>query len=802
FIDYASLQVSNFTLVNAPVGLNIESVNGINPQQVSVNLAHDGSDFDADINNFYLTILSGELIQTETGSLATSQLGINAFVEIPAATLSADSVLTESRLDARTLTVNLSEESFLDYTSLGTGDFNLINAPAGLTIGLVTGLDPDRARITLDFDESDFDANIPDFHLEILSGVLFQTPSGVLSSSLLNIFAFVEQPEATLTADSILTEYGIDVRELTITLSEEQFNNYLTLTSAGFGLVNPPAGLSIENVTGISPTGVLIELQFDETDFETNILDFRVNIANSILKQTTTGVLSTSPLIILAYIENPVATLSADSILTERRLDYRTLMLDLTEEEFTNPGGLQVSHFNLANAPAGLSIESVTGISITQAELEMQFTGADFDTDLPNFAVDISASVLKQTLTGFLRSSPQNIQAYVEVPVATLTSDSVLTEQRLDSRTLYIDLEEENFVDYTSLSPIYFNLVNAPAGLNVLQVNGVSPTRAELDLLVDQTDFDTPITDLHVSISAIVLVQTTAGTLETNQLSVQPFVESPMATMTADPVLSELTLDNQSVEINLTEEEFLNVGALQLSDFTLQNGPAGLGIESISVFGPTRVIINLQFDRTDFDADSMNFHILIRNEALKQSSQDLATNNLTIYAFVENPSATIAPDATLTEQQLDVRYLTLDLFEEEFLDFNGLAPEDFTLNNAPVGLDIESVTGIAATRDWIDLVYTGIDFDDAITDFSVSVDQSVLKQTGIGILTSSAVTILPYIESPVAALTPDATLQEQTLGARTLTIDLIEEEFWDYLTLQETDFTLVNGPAGLAVGSV
>ena len=69
-------------------------------------------------------------------------------------------------------------------------------------------------------------------------------------------------------------------------------------------------------------------------------------------------------LIILAYTENPVATLSADSVLTERRLDFRTLVLNLTEEEFTNPGGLQVSNFNLANAPAGLSIESVTGISI------------------------------------------------------------------------------------------------------------------------------------------------------------------------------------------------------------------------------------------------------------------------------------------------------------------------------------------------------------------------------------------------------------------------------------------------------
>ena len=64
----------------------------------------------------------------------------------------------------------------------------------------------------------------------------------------------------------------------------------------------------------------------------------------------------------------PIAILSSDSALTEQRLNQRTLMIDLEDEEFTNPRGLLISDFLLANAPAGLSIQSVNG-SKTQVEL-------------------------------------------------------------------------------------------------------------------------------------------------------------------------------------------------------------------------------------------------------------------------------------------------------------------------------------------------------------------------------------------------------------------------------------------------
>jgi hypothetical protein len=109
-------------------------------------------------------------------------------------------------------------------------------------------------------------------------------------------------------------------------------------------------------------------------------------------------------------------------------------------------------------------------------------------------------------------------------------------------------------------------------------------------------------------------------------------------------------------------------------------------------------------------------------------------------------------DSVLTEPKLDRRYLNLTLVQEEFLNYATLQVADFDLNNEPAGLVIESVTGITRSRVRIDLAYTGIDFDVAINNFSVSISNTVLKQTGSGVLTSNSLTIYPYVEVPIAVL--------------------------------------------------
>src|SRR4030043_26864 len=98
---------------------------------------------------------------------------------------------------------------------------------------------------------------------------------------------------------------------------------------------------------------------------------------------------------IFAFVENPSALLTSDAPLAESTLDSRTLYINLSEEYFIN--GINMSHFTLVNTPPGLSIYSLTRPSNTQAILDLQFNGNDFDIPITNFAVDINFAYLYST---------------------------------------------------------------------------------------------------------------------------------------------------------------------------------------------------------------------------------------------------------------------------------------------------------------------------------------------------------------------------------------------------------------------
>ncbi|MCK4750980.1 MAG: hypothetical protein KAT15_28170, partial [Bacteroidales bacterium] len=394
---------------------------------------YTGLDFDTTITDFHVDISSIALIQTESGQLSTDSLSIIAYNEVPVATLTADAALYEETLGSRTLRIQFTEETFVNYAALQVTDFTLVNPPVGLSIAGVDGQSPVYVELALAFDRTDFDADIGNFAVDINSDVLIQTRSGELQTSILPITAFVENPSATILEDAVLEEYTLNDRYLTLTLHEEEFNDFTTLDTSGFSLVNGPAQLAIESVTGQSATSARIDLVYTGLDFDDPIEDFRLDISSSILKQTGSGVLDSDSLTIIPYIETPVATITADStVLHETRLDARSLTLDLTEERFLDYLNLRSSDFTLLNGPSGLSIDTVIGISPTQALLELAFDGTDFDITYTNFRVQTDMDILLQSQVSDLVSNNLNILAYFENPQLTISADtSVMTEHTL-----------------------------------------------------------------------------------------------------------------------------------------------------------------------------------------------------------------------------------------------------------------------------------------------------------------------------------------------------------------------------------
>ena len=79
----------------------------------------------------------------------------------------------------------------------------------------------------------------------------------------------------------------------------------------------------------------------------------------------------------------------------------------------------------MVGAPDSLEIQNIVDAGPDSAVLFLAYDETDFDSHYLNFAVDIDSAVLIQTETRYLRTGDTIIYAYVEVPEATLTSDSV-----------------------------------------------------------------------------------------------------------------------------------------------------------------------------------------------------------------------------------------------------------------------------------------------------------------------------------------------------------------------------------------
>ncbi|KKL21143.1 hypothetical protein LCGC14_2448410, partial [marine sediment metagenome] len=515
----------------------------------------------------------------------------------------------------------------------------LVDAPSGTSIQSVLGISSTQVTIDLAFDSTDFDVDSTNFRVDIDSSVLIQTETEYLRTNRRTVFAYLENPVATMSSDSVLHELTLDIRTLTIDLTEEEFTSHSTLDKDNdFVLNNVPTGTSIESIQSSSPTQVVLNLAFDGTEYDNNIPNFSVGIDHSVLLQTESEYLVTSTLNIFAFLEVPQATLTGDSILTEQRIDFRTLTINLTQEEFNDYTSLDTSDFSLYNAPSGLAIDSISSSVETQVIIYLGYTGLDFDTIFTIFAVDLldDSDQLLQTTGGFLRTSSLNIQPFIENPVGILSADSTLREQRLDFRTLFVNLTQERFYNHLTLNAADFSISGAPPGTAIESVTGNSLTQATIELAYTGIDFDVDSTNFTVNIDQSVLVQTQADSLISTALTIQAYRENPIATLTEDILLTEQNLDLRTLSVVLTEEEFVHYDTLKTTDFSLAFAPAGLTIEAVNGISPTMADIELAFDATDFDEDFTSMVLLILKDVLIQTEiPSLFSSSVNVTAYVE-----------------------------------------------------------------------------------------------------------------------------------------------------------------------
>ncbi len=148
----APADISDFTLIKAPVGSGIEAVADQADSSITLLLSFNGTDFDSDINDVQVSISNGVLDQTESGFLYSQLFEIKANIE---PVVNSVSINNQSMMigDVVTATIYLSEFTGSNY-SLASGDIG------GYPLSLLQKVDNDEYTAT--FTVSEFGNDYPD----------------------------------------------------------------------------------------------------------------------------------------------------------------------------------------------------------------------------------------------------------------------------------------------------------------------------------------------------------------------------------------------------------------------------------------------------------------------------------------------------------------------------------------------------------------------------------------------------------------------------------------------------------------
>ena len=697
-------------------------------------------------------------------------------------TITPDIAMDEANLDARVLTLTLTSETFFDAT-LDQLNFTLNNVPPGTTIESVSYTDANNADLALAFDGTDFDVDYTTVNVTIAGVEL--TLGTPLTSDDLTITALVES--LSITPDIAMDESNLDDRVLTLTLSNETFFD-ATLDQLNFTLNNVPPGTTIESVSYTDANNADLALAFDGTDFDVDFTTVNVTIAG--VELTLGTPLTSDDLTITAIVEAAILTITPDIAMDESNLDDRVLTLTLSNETFFDATLNQIN-FTLNNVPTGTTIESVSYTDANNADLALVFDGTDFDIDYTTVNVTIAGAELN--LAAPLTSDDLTITAIVEAAILTIIPNVAMDESNLDATVLTLTLTNETFFDAT-LNQINFTLNNVPTGTTIESVVYTDANNADLALAFDGTDFDVDYTTVNVTIDGAEL--NLAAPLTSDDLTITAVIETPVLILTVDSFLTEPTLDSRSLNLILSNETYAD-NVFDVNNFTLNEAPAGLTIDTLIYISVNNITLEFAFDGTDFDLDSTHFSVTIAGAELTGAS-DLTSNETTIYAHDEIAAIIITSDTIMTEDNLDDRYLSISVINEQFMD-DTLSITNFSLNNVPTGTTIDSVTYADSVNAVLYIAFDGTDFDVDYTTVNVTIDSA--EFIGGVDRTSNDLTIIANPETPQLTVTSDTILLESYLDTLAVNLELSYETFTDNI-LDSANFTFNNAPLGVFVDTV
>ncbi len=525
-------------------------------------------------------------------------------------------------------------------------------------------------------------------------------------------------------------------------------NDALTYTLSGLDA----AAFEIDKATGQLKTNA-------DLDYETkNSYTVTITVSDGSLTITITVIII---IIDLDDQKSPTLTLTSQP-LTETSLNGSIVILSLSNRIYEN----WLSDPVTVSGIPGVTIKpfDVNRLSDTELSVQLTFYGTDLDTDATlTFTVKAEAIANYDgpdlTATAHVTANSESVVASTTAPLTEATLNGSVVTLTLNDGIYESQYTVGNNVTVSGITGVTVNRYN---------VERLSDTQVNVELIFDGTDFDTDAT-LTFTVSADAVTGYN-GTALIAQLPVSAVVEeSPTITAYATQPLTEAILNESIVTLTLSTGVYTQSSS-DISSAVQVSGIAGVTFLQSDVVrvSDTKVTVKLTFDGTDFDTNA-TLTLTVGADAIAEYNGPALITAIPVTAVVEErPTITAYATQPLTEATLNGSIIRLTLNNSTYVRSN------FDIDNAVTVSGIAGVTvglfGVERVSDTIitfELEFNGNLDTNATLTFTVEAD-AIAEYDGPTLI--AHITVNGGQESVLAST--ETPLTETTLNGSIVTLTL------------------------------
>ncbi len=546
-------------------------------------------------------------------------------------------------------------------------------------------------------------------------------------------------------------------------------------TAKGVNIGNPVAATDTDNdaltYTLSGPDAASFDIDDTTGQLKTDAdLDYETKNSYTVTITVSDGSLTITITVIIIIIdlddqESPTLTLVSQP-LTETTLNGSIVILSLSNRVYEN----WLSDPVTVSGIPGVTIKpfDVTRLSDTEVSVQLTFYGTDLNTDATlTFTVKADAIAnydgADLTATAHVTANAESVTASTITPLTEATLNGSVVTLTLNGGVYESQYTVGNNVTVSGITGVTVNRYN---------VERLSGTQVNVELIFDGTDFDTDAT-LTFTVGADAVTGYN-GTALTAQLLVSAVVEAnPTITAYATQPLTEVTLNESIVTLTLSTGVYTQTSS-DISSAVQVSGIAGVTfLQSDMVrVSDTRITVKLTFDDTDFDTDA-TLTFTVGADAISNYDGFALIAAIPVTAVIEeSPTITAYATQTLTEATLNGNIIRLTLNNSTYVRSNFDIDTAVTVSGiAGVTIGLFGVERVSDTVITFELEFTGNLDTNATLTFAVGAD-AIAEYNGPALIAHIIVnagqeSIIASTENPLTETTLNGSVVTLTLNGAT-----------------------------------